>query len=81
MNSTGIVRNVDELGRIVIPIETRDRLYIKQGDSMEIFYDETAIYLKKYAPGCTFCNNVNHIIHFKGLPVCKECHSEIIKME
>lgn len=80
MNSTGIVRNVDELGRIVIPIETRDRLYIKQGDSMEIFYDETTIYLKKYSPGCTFCDNMNDISPFKGLPVCSECRSKIKKM-
>ena len=80
MNSTGIVRNVDELGRIVIPIETRDRLYIKQGDSMEIFYDETTIYLKKYSPGCTFCDNMNDISLFKGLPVCNECRSKIIQM-
>ncbi|MDT8719504.1 AbrB/MazE/SpoVT family DNA-binding domain-containing protein [Clostridium sp. 19966] len=81
MRSIGIVRNVDELGRVVIPKETRDKLMIKIGDSLEIFYDETSIYLRKYAPGCTFCNNVNNIRKFRGIYICDECYDELVNKE
>lgn len=80
MSSTGIVRNVDELGRVVLPKETRKMLYIEQGDPLEIFYDEKSIYLKKYNPGCTFCNNVGNVGVFKGVHICDECKAEIASL-
>ena len=61
MKSTGIVRKVDELGRVVIPKETRELLFINEGDSLEIFKDENEIILKKYAPGSTFCGNMKNL--------------------
>ncbi|NMM64242.1 AbrB/MazE/SpoVT family DNA-binding domain-containing protein [Clostridium sp. P21] len=73
MKSTGIVRKVDELGRVVIPKETRQMLLINEGDSLEIFKDDTSIYLKKYSPGCTFCGNMNNLTIFKGVHICEEC--------
>ncbi len=73
MESIGIVRKVDELGRIVIPKETREKLFIEQGDALEIFYDESAIYLKKYNPGCIFCNRVSDTKFFKRYNICEEC--------
>ncbi|WP_270565136.1 AbrB/MazE/SpoVT family DNA-binding domain-containing protein [Clostridium beijerinckii] len=73
MKTTGIVRKVDELGRLVIPKETRGLLFIKEGDSLEIFKDEHEIILRKYSPGCTFCGNMKEITQFKSTYICKEC--------
>lgn len=77
MKSTGIVRRVDELGRIVIPKETRDILFIREGDSLEIFRDEKDIVLRKYAPGCAFCGDMRELKEFKGMYVCKKCLESI----
>ena len=57
MKSTGIVRRIDELGRITIPKETRTMLDIKDNDSLEIFTEDGMILLKKYQPCCVFCGN------------------------
>ncbi|AGF56739.1 MULTISPECIES: AbrB/MazE/SpoVT family DNA-binding domain-containing protein [Clostridium] len=73
MKSTGIVRKVDELGRVVIPKETRELLSIAVGDSLEIFKDENTVILRKYAPGCTFCGNMKSITQYKGVFICEEC--------
>lgn len=56
MKATGIVRKVDELGRVVLPIELRRNLDIKEKDALEIYVDEDKIILKKYEPACIFCN-------------------------
>ena len=77
MKSTGVVRKVDELGRIVLPKELRTILNINEKDSIEIFTDDDKIILQKYQPACTFCNNANDIIYFNGKRVCAECISKI----
>ena len=61
MKSTGVVRRVDELGRIVIPMELRRTLNIGEKDPLEIFVAEDMIILKKYTPGCIFCLSLIHI--------------------
>ena len=71
--STGIVRKVDELGRVVIPSETRQLFDIKERDSLEIYVDDSSIILKKYSPGCTFCSNASHLTSFKGKYICSDC--------
>lgn len=72
--ATGIVRKVDELGRIVLPIELRRTLDIAEGNSLEIFVDsEGEIILKKYQSGCVFCNNLEHLWKSKGKWVCQKC--------
>lgn len=76
MKSTGIVRKVDELGRIVLPIELRRTLNIDVKDALEIYVDGTQIMLKKYEPACIFCANAKNVIHFKGRNICKQCMSE-----
>lgn len=81
MKTRGIVRKVDELGRIVIPKETRKLLYIDQGDSLEIFEDDTEIILRKYAPGCTFCGNIKNVHLFKGVRICNECTDELKELD
>ena len=73
MKSTGIVRKVDELGRIVLPIELRRTLDIAEKDSLEIYVDEDAIILRKYQPACIFCDNAKDILSYKGKNVCPEC--------
>lgn len=73
MKSTGIVRKIDELGRIVLPIEIRNTMDIKNRDAIEIFVDEDKIILKKYEPACLFCGNADNVTFFKGKLVCKDC--------
>lgn len=73
MKSTGIVRKVDDLGRVVIPIELRRNLDIEEKDGLEIFIDSENIILRKYEPTCVFCGNASGITTFKGKKVCKEC--------
>ncbi|RBP42220.1 AbrB/MazE/SpoVT family DNA-binding domain-containing protein [Garciella nitratireducens] len=78
MKSTGIVRKVDELGRVVIPIELRRTLDINIKDSLEIFVDGNHIILKKYEPTCIFCGQANKdTIIFKEKMVCPECIKEL----
>ena len=73
MKSTGIVRKVDELGRIVLPIELRRTLGIEEKDRIEIFVDGESIILRKYQPACIFCDNANDIINYKGKNICPDC--------
>lgn len=73
MKSTGIVRKIDELGRIVLPIEIRNTMNINSKDAIEIFVDEDKIILKKYEPACIFCGNADNVTYFKGKLVCKDC--------
>ena len=73
MKSTGIVRKVDELGRIVLPIELRRTLGIEEKDRFEIFVDGESIILRKYQPACIFCDNAKDIINYKGKNICPDC--------
>lgn len=73
IKSTGIVRKVDELGRVVIPIELRRTLGIEEKDALEIYVDRESIILKKYEPACVFCGNAEEVQHYKGKIVCREC--------
>ncbi|SJZ75743.1 AbrB/MazE/SpoVT family DNA-binding domain-containing protein [Selenihalanaerobacter shriftii] len=77
MKSTGIVRKVDELGRIVIPVELRRTLRIEEKDALEIYVDGESIILKKYEPACVFCGNAADTTVFKNKTVCKECLAEM----
>lgn len=77
VKSTGIVRKVDELGRVVIPIELRRTLGIDIKDPVEIYVDGENIILKKYQPACIFCDKADNIVSFKGKNICKDCLDEI----
>ena len=79
MKSTGIVRKVDELGRIVIPIELRRTLGIDIKDSLEIYVDGNIIMLKKYEPACIFCGNAKGVTQFKEKNVCPSCIKALSK--
>ncbi|MDR1779030.1 MAG: AbrB/MazE/SpoVT family DNA-binding domain-containing protein [Clostridiales Family XIII bacterium] len=73
MKAIGIVRKVDELGRIVLPMELRRTFDIKKEDPLEIFVDDDAIILKKYEPACVFCGSATDVVQIYGKNVCKEC--------
>ncbi len=77
MKSIGIVRKIDELGRIVLPIETRRQLDLEPRDGVEIFVDEDKIILKKYQPCCLFCNDGDDIVTFKDKKICRKCLVEM----
>jgi len=77
MKATGIVRKVDELGRVVLPIELRRTLDIEEKDPIEIFVDENMIILKKYEPECIVCSNAGDVIVYKGKNICKQCMAEL----
>lgn len=75
MKSTGIVRKVDDLGRVVLPIELRRNLDIAEKDGLEIYVDNDRIILRKYEPACVFCGSADEISSFKDKNVCQECLS------
>jgi transcriptional pleiotropic regulator of transition state genes len=79
MKATGVVRKVDELGRIVLPIELRNTLNIAIKDPMEIFVDEEFIILKKYERSCIFCADARDVTLYKGKNICENCLEEIRK--
>ena len=79
MKSTGIVRRVDELGRIVLPKELRDTLYIKEKDPIEILVDGEDIVLRKFARGCVFCGSVEAVFDFFVRSVCVACAHRFAK--
>ena len=73
MKSTGIIRKVDDLGRIVLPIELRRTLDIAERDELEIYMENERIILQKYAPNCIFCGSSEGMVNHKGKNVCREC--------
>jgi transcriptional pleiotropic regulator of transition state genes len=80
MKSTGITRKVDELGRIVLPIELRRTLDIAEKDPIEIYVEGNSIILKKYELACVFCGNPENIILFKDKNICPACMSHLKTM-
>ncbi|MGM0471054.1 MAG: AbrB/MazE/SpoVT family DNA-binding domain-containing protein [Bacillota bacterium] len=73
MKSTGIVRKVDELGRVVIPVELRRTLKIAEKDALEIYVEGEKIILQKYEPACVFCGEAGDTTVFKNKTVCHDC--------
>lgn len=79
MKSTGIVRKVDDLGRIVLPKELRKILDIEERDPLEIFVDGSFIMLQKYEPSCIFCGNADGVTNYKGKNICSNCMADLKK--
>lgn len=80
MKSTGIIRKVDELGRIVIPIELRNKLDIAIKDPIEIFVEGSSIVLKKYEQNCIFCGNTKELTSYKDKLICTKCLTKISEL-
>ena len=77
MKATGILRKIDGLGRIVIPMEIRNKLEIAENDPLEIHVEGSSIVLRKYEPDCTFCGSSRNVVEYKGKNVCEKCISEL----
>ncbi|BAU28724.1 transcriptional pleiotropic regulator of transition state genes [Aneurinibacillus soli] len=80
MKATGIVRKVDELGRIVLPIELRRTLGIDIKDGLEIFVEGEKVVLHKYQPACMFCDSIEGVTEFKGKKMCESCREEVSQL-
>lgn len=81
MKSTGIVRKIDALGRIVLPIELRRNMDVDDNASLEIFVDGDSIILKKYLTACVFCGEAKDIITYKGRNICQACRAKISSLD
>lgn len=77
MKSTGIIRKVDDLGRIVLPIELRRMLDIEERDELEIYMENERIILQKYEPSCIFCGSSRDLISYRERNVCQDCIREM----
>lgn len=80
MKATGIVRKVDDLGRIVLPIELRRILDISERDPLEIYVDGTSIILRKYQASCVFCDSSENVVEFRGKNICSKCLREMSEL-
>jgi len=74
---TGIVRKIDDLGRIVLPAETRRLFNIREGDQLAISVEGDNILIRKLEDTCTFCGNTKDVDSFKGKGICARCRSQI----
>ncbi|MCI8444506.1 MAG: AbrB/MazE/SpoVT family DNA-binding domain-containing protein [Clostridia bacterium] len=77
MKSTGIIRRMDELGRVVIPIEIRNQFNIVEKDPIEIYVDGSSIILKKFEPNCIFCGNTKNLLTYNDKLICEGCSKKI----
>jgi AbrB family transcriptional regulator, transcriptional pleiotropic regulator of transition state genes len=81
MKSTGIIRRVDELGRVVLPIELRNKFGITEKDPMEIYVEGSTRILKKYEPKCMFCGSSKKLTDYEGKLICEKCIQKIGKLK
>ena len=79
MKSTGIIRRVDELGRIVLPIELRRTLDIAERDELEIYMENDRVILQKFEPFCIFCASSTDLVNYHGKNVCRACIASLAK--
>lgn len=79
--NTGMIRRVDELGRVVIPIEIRNSLDIKERDPMEFHVENRKLILEKYEQGCIFCDSKDDLKEINGKMICKKCVSKIQELD
>ena len=81
MKSTGMIRQVDKMGRVVIPKEIRSQLKIQNDvDSFEIFMQDDKVILQKYNPTCFFCDSLTDVITYNDHLVCKKCIEKMYSM-
>ena len=81
MKSTGVVRHIDEAGRLVLPKELRREFsLVGENPAVEIFTDKDTIVLRRYAPACVFCGSLDDVFEYEGVKVCAECGKKIGKI-
>ena len=78
LKSTGIIRKVDELGRVVLPIELRNKFEIKEKDPLEIYVEGSSIILRKSEPSCIFCGSTKNLTNYSNKNICSNCINNII---
>jgi len=82
MKSTGIVRRIDDLGRVVLPKELRRTFHLRDNvDSLEIFVEENMIILKKYEPSCVFCDSASDVREFNRYNICQDCLKKLKELD
>lgn len=82
MKSTGMVRAVDKMGRVVIPKEIRKQLQIENDvDSFEIYMDGDRVVLQKYQPTCIFCDSLSDSVEYNGYNICNNCIEKLIALK
>ena len=81
LKSTGIIRKVDDLGRIVIPMEVRKAFDIEVKDPLEIHVEKNRIVLSKHEKSCLFCGSIKNLLIFKGKKVCADCSDALATFE
>lgn len=81
MKSTGIIRRMDELGRVVIPIEIRNQFNIVEKDPIEIYVDGSSIVLRKFEPNCIFCGNTKNLLTYSDKLICEKCATKISNLK
>lgn len=79
MKSTGMLRKIDELGRIVLPIEIRRALDVNSNDLLEIYVEDATIMLKKQELSCVFCGSTKNLSEFREHQICEKCREELLK--
>ena len=80
MKSTGIIRKLDELGRVVIPIELRNKFNISEKDPIEIYVEGSNIILKKFEINCIFCGKSESLKEYKDKPICTNCLTKLSEL-
>lgn len=80
IKSTGIIRKVDELGRIVLPMELRNKLGISEKDPLEIYVSGSSIILKKFNSNCALCGSTKNLIDFQDNLICSDCKQKIANL-
>ena len=78
---TGIIREIDKLGRIVLPIELRRSMELESGDAVEIYVEGNSVILKKYRPSCIFCGNSEEVMSYRDKNICTSCLEELKKQQ
>ena len=79
MLNSGVVRKIDALGRLVIPVELRKTMQWEIGSPVEFYVEDGTVVLKKYEPGCVFCGEASGITNYKGKNICTSCLKELSK--
>lgn len=79
MKRTGMIRQIDELGRITLPIELRRSMDIGEHDALEITIENDAVVLRKYEPNCVFCGGMRDLRTLRGKPVCRSCRDQLLE--
>lgn len=81
MKPAGVVRKVDQLGRIVLPKSLRKRYLMNEGDPVEILVQGDHIILERYRPKCVFCGNMVEVSEFKERHICGVCLAEMNELK